>query len=79
MVDIHSAKAEIRRSIKKEERKKERKKEQTTGRKYNVRICYAGRHKNSNEIFFIELINLNSHIGKKCVSTPTYSLHMSMF
>ena len=25
------------------ERKKERKKEETTGQKYNVRICYAGR------------------------------------
>jgi len=35
MVDIQSAIAEIRRGIKK--RKKE-----TTGQKYNVRICYAG-------------------------------------
>jgi len=26
-----------------EKRKKERKKEETTGRKYNVRVCYAGR------------------------------------
>jgi len=33
MVYIQSATAEIRRG----------KKEQTTGRKYNVRICYAGR------------------------------------
>jgi len=40
MVDIQSATAEIRRG-KKEERK--RKKEETTGRKYNVRICHAGR------------------------------------
>jgi len=37
MVDIQSnATAEIRRGKKKEE-------EETTGRKYNVRICYAGR------------------------------------
>jgi len=33
MVDIQSAMAEIR----------WRKKEETTGQKYNVRICYAGR------------------------------------
>jgi len=37
MVDIQSLTAEIGRG-KKEERKKE-----TTGRKYNVRICYTGR------------------------------------
>jgi len=43
MTDIQFAAAEIRRGIKKEERKKERKKEETTGQKYNVRICYAGR------------------------------------
>jgi len=36
MVDIQSATAEIRRG------KKDRKKE-TTGQKYNVRICYTGR------------------------------------
>jgi len=35
MVDIQSAKAEIRRGKKEEE--------QSTGQKYNVRICYAGR------------------------------------
>jgi len=35
MVDIQSATAEIRRGNKKEE--------ETTGQKYNVRICYAGR------------------------------------
>jgi len=35
MVDIHSATAEIRRGKKEEE--------ETTGQKYNVRICYAGR------------------------------------
>jgi len=41
MVDIQSATAEIRRG---EKRKKERKEEEeTTGRKYNVRTCYAGR------------------------------------
>jgi len=34
MVDIQSAAAEIRRGIKKEM--------ETTGKKYNVRICYAG-------------------------------------
>jgi len=37
MVDIQSVAAEIRRGIKKDRRKKE-----TTGQKYNVRICYAG-------------------------------------
>ena len=36
MVDIQSAVAEITRGIKK-------KKIETTGQKYNVRICYAGR------------------------------------
>jgi len=36
MVDIQSATAANRRGIKKE-------KEETTGQKYNVRICYAGR------------------------------------
>ena len=36
MVDIHSLTAEIRRG------KKEEEEEETTGRKYNVRICYAG-------------------------------------
>jgi len=41
MVDIQSLTAEIRRGKK---RKKERTKiEETTGQKYNVRICYAGR------------------------------------
>jgi len=39
MVDIQSATAEIRRGKK----KKKKKEEETTGRKYNVRICYAGR------------------------------------
>jgi len=38
MVDIQSPTAEIRRGRKIEERKIE-----TTGQKYNVRICYAGR------------------------------------
>jgi len=37
MADIQSATAEIRQG------KKERKKEETTGQKYDVRICYAGR------------------------------------
>ena len=37
MVDIQSVAAEIRRG------KKKKKKEEETGRKYNVRICYAGR------------------------------------
>jgi len=38
MADIQSATAEIRRG------KKERKKiEETTGQKYNIRICYTGR------------------------------------
>jgi len=41
MVDIQSATAEIRRGNKKEERRKNI--EETTGQKYNVRICYAGR------------------------------------
>jgi len=39
MVDNQSPTAEIRRG-KKEDRKIE---EETTGQKYNVRICYAGR------------------------------------
>ena len=37
MLDIQSAAAEIRRGIKK------RRQKETTGQKYNVRICYAGR------------------------------------
>jgi len=42
-VDIQSATAEIRgRKKEKGRRKKERKKKETTGRKYNVRICYTG-------------------------------------
>jgi len=41
MVDIHSATTEIKRGKKEEERRK--KKEETTGQKYNVHICYAGR------------------------------------
>jgi len=36
MVDIQSATAENRRGKKEEQ-------EETTGQKYNVRICYAGR------------------------------------
>jgi len=36
MVDIQSPTAEVRRG-------KKRKKEETTGQKYNVRICYAWR------------------------------------
>jgi len=40
MADIQSATAEIRRGKKK---KKEERKKETTGQKYNVRICYAGR------------------------------------
>jgi len=39
-VDIQSATAEIRREKKKEKKKKT---EETTGQKYNVLICYAGR------------------------------------
>jgi len=39
MVDIQSATAEIRRGKKKEEEEEE----ETKGRKYNVRIWYAGR------------------------------------
>jgi len=35
MVDMHSATIEIARGKKKKE-------EETTGQKYNVRICYAG-------------------------------------
>ena len=38
MVDIQSATAEIRRGKRKKDEK-----QQTTGQKYNVRICYAGR------------------------------------
>jgi len=36
MVDIHYVAAEISQG-------KKRKKEETTGQKYNVRICYTGR------------------------------------
>ena len=39
MVDIQSVAAEIRQGKKKIERKKI----ESTGQKYNVRICYAGR------------------------------------
>jgi len=39
MADIHFATAENKRG----EKKKKKKKEKTTGRKYNLRICYAGR------------------------------------
>jgi len=39
MVDIQSATAEIRRGKK----RKKIEEEETTGQKYNVRICYAGR------------------------------------
>jgi len=38
MVDIHSATAEARK-----EKKRKKKEEETTGQKYNVCICYAGR------------------------------------
>jgi len=38
MADIQSATAEIRQGEKKDSRKKK----ETTGQKYNVRICYAG-------------------------------------
>jgi len=41
MVDIESPTAEIRRGKKK--KKERKKKKETTGRKSNVRICYAGR------------------------------------
>jgi len=37
MADIQSATAEIRRG------EKQKIEEETTGQKYNVRICYAGR------------------------------------
>jgi len=39
MADIQSATAEIRRG----EKERKKKIEETTGQKYNVRICYAGR------------------------------------
>jgi len=39
IVDIQSATAEIRRGIKKEEDRSKK----PQGKKYNVRICYAGR------------------------------------
>jgi len=38
-VDIQSAAAEIRQG----KQKRKKKKEETTGQKYNFRICYAGR------------------------------------
>jgi len=43
MVDIQSATAEIRRG------KKKKKIEETTGQKFNVRICYAGRPQEEEE------------------------------
>ena len=43
MVDIQSATAEIRRGKKKIEEEEEEEEEETTGQKYNVHICYAGR------------------------------------
>jgi len=44
MVDMHSATAEIMRGKrKKEEEDDEDEKQETTGRKYNVRMCYTGR------------------------------------
>jgi len=45
VVDIHSATAEIRRGNEEEEEEEEEeeRKKETTGQKYNVRICYAGR------------------------------------
>jgi len=39
MADIQSVTAEIRR----EKKKRKKIEEETTGQKYNVRICYAGR------------------------------------
>jgi len=43
MVDIQCATAEIRRGKRRKKKKeRRRKKEETTGRKYNVRIWYAG-------------------------------------
>jgi len=42
MVDIQSATTEIGRGKKEDEERRKRKKE-TTGLKYNDRICYAGR------------------------------------
>jgi len=41
MVNIQSPTAEIKRGKKK--KKEEKKEEEGTGRKYNVRMCYAGR------------------------------------
>jgi len=43
MVDIQSATNEIRRGKKKKKKEEEERKIETTGQKYNVRICYAGR------------------------------------
>ena len=44
MVDTQSATAEIRQG------KQERKKKESTGQKYNVRICYAGRPLRNNVV-----------------------------
>jgi len=43
MVDIQSATAEIRRGKKRKKKKKKKIELETTGQKYNDRICYAGR------------------------------------
>jgi len=48
MVHIQSATAEIRRREKR--RKKEERKIETTGQKYNIRICCAGGHKSDAKI-----------------------------
>jgi len=43
-----------------EERKKERKKEETTGQKYNVRICYVGGHNKVTAKLKLNVLNCKS-------------------
>jgi len=58
MVVIQSPTVEIRRGKKKVRRKK---KEETTGRKYNVCICYAKNHPNDDIIISFHLFHLFIH------------------
>jgi len=46
MVDIQSVTAEVLRLGIEKRKKKKKKKGQTTGRKYNVRMCYASYNNN---------------------------------
>jgi len=75
MVDIQSVTAEIRRGNK----KRRKKTEETTGQKYNVRICYAGRHKKDKCPTYNALLQpqeqcsvLSAMLTNKVANTMTY-------